>query len=65
MHDASEFILETKHANKMQGLLPNQGHTGLGHDGEEIYRVLVTSDLQPLVKRQCLPSADCLAVPGD
>ena len=31
----------------MQGVLPDQGHAEMGHDGENVCSVPVTSDLQP------------------
>lgn len=35
-HHANKFIFETKHAREMEGLLTDQGHVGMGHDGEDV-----------------------------
>lgn len=35
-HHASKFIFETRHARKMESLLTDQGHAGMGHDGKDV-----------------------------
>lgn len=36
IHHTNKFIFETKHAKKMEGLLTDQGHAGMGPDGEDV-----------------------------